>query len=143
MASAVILWNKLLVVASGGHHKSTCSQGPEIVDSRLPLPPLVRNLQWVLGLYRSTKFGWIDASVSVSLSSMSAHSTQHSLGPSACFSLGQSVCRSVGLWQNGWADPDAVWGGEWCRSRDECIRRGWLSSKGKGQFWGWMWGISL
>ena len=32
-------------------------------------------------------------------------------------------------------DSDAVSGGEWDRSRDGCIRLGWLSSKGKGQFW--------
>jgi len=58
-----------------------------------------------------------------------------------------SVGRSVGLqsvlWQNGWLDPDAVWDGEWGRSRDECNRSGWLSSMGKGQFLGWIWGVSL
>ena len=40
-----------------------------------------------------------------------------------------SVCLSVGpesvLWQNGRLDPDAVWGGEWGRSTDGCIRCEW------------------
>jgi len=31
-------------------------------------------------------------------------------------------------------DLDAVWSGEWGRSRDGCIRRGWFSSKGQGRF---------
>jgi len=40
------------------------------------------------------------------------------------------ICLSVGcpesvLWQNGQLDPDVVWGGEWGRSRDGCIRWGW------------------
>jgi len=36
------------------------------------------------------------------------------------------------LWQNGWMDPDAVWGGEWGRStRNVCIREEWWSSKGR------------
>jgi len=39
-----------------------------------------------------------------------------------------SVGRFVGpvgeLWKNGWLDLDAVWGGEWGRSRDGCIRWG-------------------
>jgi len=39
-----------------------------------------------------------------------------------CVSL--SVCLESVLWQNGWMDPDAVWGGEWGRSRDGRIRRG-------------------
>ena len=38
------------------------------------------------------------------------------------------------MWQNGRVDPDAVGGGEWGRSRDACIRWGWLPSKGKEQF---------
>jgi len=57
-------------------------------------------------------------------------------------SVGLSVCVSVWpesvLWQNGWLDPDTVWDGEWGRSRDGCIRWGWWSSKGKGQFCGWI-----
>jgi len=40
------------------------------------------------------------------------------------------------LWKNGLLDLDAVWDGEWGRSRDGCIVLGWRSSKGKGQFWG-------
>jgi len=36
-----------------------------------------------------------------------------------------SVCPEVFLWQNFRLDPDAVWGGEWGRSRDGCIRCGW------------------
>ena len=40
------------------------------------------------------------------------------------------------LWQNGWLDLDAVWGGEWGRARKGCIRFWWWSSKGKGQFGG-------
>ena len=34
------------------------------------------------------------------------------------------VCPQSVLWQNGRLDPDAVWGGEWGRSRDGCIRWG-------------------
>jgi len=51
-------------------------------------------------------------------------------------SVGRSVCPESVLWQNGCLDPDAVWDGEWGRSRDGCIRWGWLSSKRKGQIWG-------
>jgi len=29
-----------------------------------------------------------------------------------------SVCPESVLWQNGWLDSDAIWGGEWGRSRD-------------------------
>jgi len=47
------------------------------------------------------------------------------------------------IWQNGWLDPDAVWGGRCSRWRDGCIRWAWLSSKEKGQFWGWICGIPL
>jgi len=49
-----------------------------------------------------------------------------------------SVClypESV-LWQNGWLNPDAVWGGEWGRAWYGCIRFWRWSSKGKEQFWG-------
>jgi len=35
------------------------------------------------------------------------------------------VCPKSVLWQNCRLDPDAVWGGEWGRSRDGCIRSGW------------------
>jgi len=52
-----------------------------------------------------------------------------------------SVCLESVLWQNGWTDLDAVWGGEWDRLKDGCIR--WWSSKGKGQFWGRIWGVPL
>jgi len=31
-------------------------------------------------------------------------------------------------------DPDAVWGGEWGRSRDGCIRWGDYRQRGKGSF---------
>ena len=47
------------------------------------------------------------------------------------------------LWQNGWVDHDAVWGGEWGQSIDVFIRFGWWTSNGKGQFWGWICGIPL
>ena len=71
----------------------------------------------------------------MSLSSVSTHGMEHSFGPS----VGQSIGRSVGLqsvlWQNGRADPDAIWDGEWGRLRDGYIRWGWLSLKGKVQFW--------
>jgi len=36
-----------------------------------------------------------------------------------------SVCLESVLWQNGRLYLDAVWGGEWGRSRDGCIRYGW------------------
>jgi len=45
--------------------------------------------------------------------------------------VGLSVCPECVSWQNGWLDPDAVWGGEWGRSRDGCIRWGWRSSRGR------------
>jgi len=32
------------------------------------------------------------------------------------------LCMQSVLWQNGWLDPDAVWGGEWGRAWYECIR---------------------
>jgi len=44
--------------------------------------------------------------------------------------------RKSELWQNGWLDPDAVWGGERDRSTDGCIRWRWWWSKGKRQFGG-------
>ena len=44
--------------------------------------------------------------------------------------------RTCELWQNGWLDPDAVWGGECGRSRNGCTRFWWWSSKGKGSFGG-------
>jgi len=46
-----------------------------------------------------------------------------------------SVRKSV-LWQNGWLDPDAVWGDERGRSRDGCVR--WCSDRrrGRGSFEG-------
>jgi len=47
------------------------------------------------------------------------------------------------LWRNGWFDPDTFWGDERGRSRNRCIRFWWWSSKGKGQFWGWIWGVPL
>jgi len=57
--------------------------------------------------------------------------TEHSPGPS----VGLSVCRSVGaqsvLWQNGWLDPDAVWGGEWGGSRHWCTEWGPRVSRGR------------
>jgi len=55
-------------------------------------------------------------------------------------SVGLSVCLESVLWQNGWVDLDAIWGGERGWLRDVYIRLGWLSAKGKGQFWGWIWG---
>jgi len=60
-----------------------------------------------------------------------------------CRSVCVSVCPESVLWQNGWLDPDAIWNGEWGQLRDGCIRWGWWSSKGKGQFWEWIWGIPL
>jgi len=45
-----------------------------------------------------------------------------------------SVGSESVLWQNDWLDLDALWDGEWGRSRDGCIR--WeRASKGNGQFW--------
>jgi len=56
-----------------------------------------------------------------------------------------TTCPSVSpqslLWQNGWLDPDAVW--EVSGVGRGMGVRGWLSSKGKGKFWGWIWGIPL
>jgi len=48
------------------------------------------------------------------------------------------VCLECALRQNGWLDPDAVWGGEWCRSWDRCrpIRGASICPKGKGVFEG-------
>jgi len=70
---------------------------------------------------------------------------------SACYMylwyVGWSVCRSVCsesvLWQNGWLDLDAIWDDEWGRPRDGCIKWVWWSLKGKENFWGWIWGITL
>jgi len=49
------------------------------------------------------------------------------------------LCRSVGpesvLWQNGLLHPDAISDNEWDVSRIGVLD-GWLSLKGKGQFWG-------
>jgi len=45
-------------------------------------------------------------------------------------------CPESVLWQNGWIDPDAVWNGEWGRSRDGCIRWGSTCCKGKEEFQG-------
>jgi len=69
-------------------------------------------------------------------SSLISTSLSISIGRLVDRSVGQSVSQSVApqsvLSQNGWLDPDAIWDGEWGRSRDGCIRWGWLSSKGKG-----------
>jgi len=47
---------------------------------------------------------------------------------SSILSVGQCVCLHVCpesvLWQNGWLDPDAVWDGEWSRSRDARVSKG-------------------
>jgi len=68
---------------------------------------------------------------SVSLSSVRTQGMEDLLGPS----VGQSVCLSVGLqsvlWQNGRADLDTVWGGEWSQSRDFVID-GVVIVEGKG-----------
>jgi len=53
--------------------------------------------------------------------------------------LSVSVCLEGVLWHNSWLDLDAVWSGEWGRSKDGCIRWGWILSKGKEQFWGKCW----
>jgi len=59
-----------------------------------------------------------------------------------CRSVGRSVCPESVLWQIGWMDPDAVWDGEWGRSRDGCIR--WVVIvEGEGAVLGWIWGIPL
>ena len=71
----------------------------------------------------------ISASFSISGTGLSPRPSD---GRSVCV----SACPESVLWQNGWVDPDAVSGAEWCRSRDGCIRWGWFSSKGKRQFWG-------
>ena len=41
-----------------------------------------------------------------------------------CRSASLSVCPEGELWKNGLLDLDAVWGGEWDRSMDGCIRWG-------------------
>jgi len=51
--------------------------------------------------------------------------------------------RTRVLWQNGWLDPDTVWGGEWSRARYGCIRFWCWSSKGKGQFGGLICSVPL
>jgi len=53
---------------------------------------------------------------------------------SVCLSVGRSVGPVGELRKNSQLDLDAVWGGEWGRSRDRCIRRGWRSSRMKGTF---------
>jgi len=61
-----------------------------------------------------------------------------SLCLSVFLSVDRWVCPEGTRWQNGWLDLDAVWGGEWGRWRDGCIRCGCRSSKGKRQFCGWI-----
>ena len=51
---------------------------------------------------------------------------------SVCVSV--SLCPESILWQNGWLDPDSVWGGERGWSRDECIRLDGYHRRGKGSF---------
>jgi len=55
---------------------------------------------------------------------------------SVCLSICWSVCLESVLWQNGWVDLDAFWGGELGYSKDGCIRWWWLSLKGSfgGEF---------
>jgi len=50
----------------------------------------------------------------------SAHGTGVYPRPSVCL----CVCLESVLWQNGRLDPDAVWGGEWGRSRDGVLDGG-------------------
>jgi len=86
--------------------------------------PSVINI-WTLTFLLSTEI--ISLSFSISIASVGGILTDHSHRPS----VSRSVCLESDLWQNGWVDPDAVWEDEWGRSRDECIRWGWRSSKGK------------
>ena len=53
-----------------------------------------------------------------------------------CVCVCLSVCPESVLWQNGWTDPDAIWGGELGWLRYGHIRWGWWSSKGRGSFGG-------
>ena len=56
------------------------------------------------------KLFFLSVLISASLSSGSTHGTEHAPEPS----VGLSVCRSAKYWgQNGWADPDVIWGCEW------------------------------
>ena len=66
-------------------------------------------------------------------SERSANGTE--LSP-VCQSVCLSVCLQSVLWQSGWLDLDAVWGGEWSGPRHWCIRWGSMCLKGKGLFWG-------
>ena len=49
-------------------------------------------------------------------------------------SVGLSVTPESVLWQNSWLNPDAILGGEWGRSSDECV--GWCLDcwRGMGSF---------
>jgi len=57
-------------------------------------------------------------------------------------SVGRSVCLfgkcTVAKWLSGSGCHLGLWV---VQTRDGYIRCGWLLSKGKGQFWGWIWGI--
>jgi len=43
-------------------------------------------------------------------------------------------CPQSVLWQNGWLDLDAVWGGEWSGPRHWCVRWGPRASRGRDCF---------
>jgi len=73
-------------------------------------------------------FGTVFISLSLSIRTMKNKDSWYTC-------VGWSVWPESVLWQNGWLDLDAIWDGEWGRSKDGCIRWGWWASKEKGQFW--------
>ena len=48
-----------------------------------------------------------------------------------CVDMSVSVSPESVLWQDGWMDPDAVWGGQWGRLRDWCYWWGPHASRGR------------
>jgi len=76
----------------------------------------------------------ISASLSINTASISANGVDLSPIPSVGRYVGLCVCPESVPWQNGWLDPDAVWDGEWGRSRDGCITLGGNCRRGRGSF---------
>jgi len=69
----------------------------------------------------------ISASLSISIASVSGSCY-------GTFAWTISVCQQSLLWKNGWVDPDAVWGGEWGRSRNARVLDGVVIVERKGSF---------
>ena len=65
------------------------------------------------------------------------------IGPLVCTCVRTCVGLSSALWKNGGSDPDAVWRHRSDGSRDEAGSGVWESVRGKGYFWGRIWGAPL